>query len=131
MKRLKLPQGVVATESEYRANLAGMNTFFGAVLGFVIADVNAPDNLDFAVFLMATSAVVISILYISASPYRVVYAALTLLFVLGLPSLVPDRVAVPDRLQITLGIWALLTVAVEYFPRRPDPSPTASSPPAA
>lgn len=125
MKRIRLPKGAIATESEYRANLAAMNTFFGAVLGFVIADVNAPDNFDFAMFLMATSAVVISILYISASPYRLAYSALTLLFVLGLPWLVPDKVIVPDRLQITLGVWAFLTVAVEYFPRRPDPVPRA------
>ncbi|WP_205479568.1 hypothetical protein [Sphingomonas arenae] len=131
MPRLHLPKSFIATESEYRANLAGMNTFFGAVLGFVIADVNAPDNMDFAMFLMATSTVVISILYISASPYRLAYSALTLVFVVGLPQLAPDSVAVPARLQITLGVWALLTVGIEYFPRRPDPAPAGKEAPTA
>lgn len=122
MPRFRLPESFRATESEYRANLVGMNTFFGAVLGFVIADVQTPSDIDFGLFLTFTAAIVISILYISASPYRLAYALMTILLVLGLPFAVSD-VDVPVRLQITLGVWTLMTVGVEYFPRRPDPLP--------
>ena len=122
MPRFRLPESFRATESEYRANLVGINTFFGAVLGFVIADVQTPGDYEFGLFLTFTAAIVISILYISASPYRLIYAALTILMVLGLPFAVSE-VDVPVRLQVTLGVWALMTVGIEYFPRRPDPQP--------
>lgn len=121
---------LLPTQSEYRANLAGMNTFFGAVIGFVIADVQAPSDLHFGAFLGISAAIVICILYISASPYRIAYAAMTILFVIALPFLAP-KVDVPSKLQVTLGVWAILTVAVEYIPRRPDPRPdSAADPPA-
>ena len=35
-----------------------MNTFFGAVLGFVLADVKVPDMIGFAQLLMFTAAIV-------------------------------------------------------------------------
>jgi hypothetical protein len=35
------------TEEEYRANLTGMNTFFGAVLGFVLADAKTESLIGF------------------------------------------------------------------------------------
>lgn len=127
MARWQVPHALLVTENEYRANLAGMNTFFGAVLGFVIADVEVASNQDFAAFLTFSAAVVISILYISASHHRWLYAALTVAFVAGFPLFMPDGIDVPARLQITLGVWTLMTVLLESLPRKADPDPASSS----
>jgi hypothetical protein len=126
-----MPRALVATESEYRANLTGLNTFFGAVLGFVMAGTERLDAAEFAYVLFIVSGVVISILYVHASSQKIAYSVLTFVLIAALPyfvSSVLDRgEALPDKLQPTLLVWALLSVVVEYFPRRPDdpPSPAA------
>lgn len=56
---------------EYQANLSGMNTFFGAVLGFVLTGTEKLNSWQFGVVLLLLAATVISILYISNSRYRV------------------------------------------------------------
>ena len=76
-------------EDEYRANLNGLNTFFGAVIGCVLADVTTRNPLQFAQVLLVTSGVVVGILYVSASGRRWWYAALNLLIILALPRVVP------------------------------------------
>ena len=125
--KLTLPRALVPTESEIRANHAGMNTFFGAVLGFVMAGTERLDAIEFAAVLFLVSGVVISVLYVSASPYKFAYALLTLAFIALLPAVadpVLDRGEhLPDKLQPTLLVWTLLSVFVEFFPRRPDHPP--------
>ena len=125
--KLSLPKGLVATESEYRANHAGLNTFFGAVLGFVMAGTERLDAIEFAYVLLMVSAVVISVLYVSASSYKFTYAVLTIVLILLLPRIVGAALDpgehLPDKLQPTLLVWTLLSILVEYFPRRPDDPP--------
>ena len=125
--KLRMPKAFVPTESEIRANHAGMNTFFGAVLGFVMAGTERLDAMEFASVLCLVSAVVISILYVSASPYKLAYGLLTLLFIAMLPSAADPMLDkgehLPDKLQPTLLVWTLLSIVVEYFPRRPDDPP--------
>ena len=125
--KLQLPKAFVATESEIRANHAGMNTFFGAVLGFVMAGTERLDALEFASVLFLVSGVVISVLYVSASPYKLAYAVLTLVFIAILPRVVDPMLDagehLPDKLQPTLLVWTLLSILVEYLPRRPDDRP--------
>jgi hypothetical protein len=130
MKRIRWPQAAIPTESEYRANLTGMNTFFGAVLGFVISDVKASTDLAFAAFLVFTAGVVIGILYISASKYRFLYSALTLWLVYELPRVFDGQIEVPPRLQIALAVWTILTIALEYLPRQRDPTTASPTEPA-
>jgi hypothetical protein len=101
------------TEEEYRANLTGMNTFFGAVLGFVLADAETESLIGFARLLFLSATVVISILYVSASNHRWLYAGMTMLMILALPRLLDDSARGLGRLQVTLALWLLLTVAVE------------------
>ena len=118
---------MVPTESEIRANHAGMNTFFGAVLGFVMAGTEKLDAVEFASVLFLVSGVVISVLYVSASPYKFSYAVVTLLFIAMLPG-VADWVLdkgehLPDKLRPTLLVWTLLSILVEFFQRRPDDPP--------
>lgn len=127
MRKIRLLRGALPTESEYRANLTGMNTFFGAVLGFVISDVKATTDLDFALFLIFTAGVVISILYISASKHRLLYSALTLGLVYLLPHTFDERIEVPPRLQIALAVWTIMTIAVEYLPRQREAALTAET----
>lgn len=100
-------------EDEYRANINGLNTFFGAVLGFVIADITTRDPLHFAQVLLITSAVVVGILYVSASPRRWLYAVFNLLVIWGLSRIVPPAAGDVQRLQITLAVWNLMAVGVE------------------
>ncbi|HVF82661.1 MAG TPA: hypothetical protein VM913_00625 [Sphingomicrobium sp.] len=101
------------TEEEYRANLTGMNTFFGAVIGFVLADVTTSDLAGFAQLLVLTAAIVIGILYISASPRRWLYGAFNLLFIYALPVVLDEGAGNAGRLQITLATWTLMTIGVE------------------
>lgn len=110
------------TENEYRANLAGLNTFFGAVLGFVISGVEQLDTFAFAQMLVITSAAVISILYMSASHNRWLYAVMTVAIIFLLPRAMPDDIAIPAKLQPTLFVWAALTLIIELTPRRANPA---------
>jgi hypothetical protein len=103
------------TEEEYRANLTGMNTFFGAVLGFVLADIETAELFDFAHLLVLTAAIVISILYISVSPRRWFYAALTLFLIWGLPRLLEQNEQQVGRLQVTLAVWTLMSTVLEAW----------------
>ena len=101
------------TEDEYRANVTGMNTFFGAVIGFVLADVTTPTLMDFAVLLVFTAGIVIGILYVSASPYRWWYVLLNLLLIWRLPTIMEDSSGDFGRLQVTLAVWTVMTTFVE------------------
>jgi drug/metabolite transporter (DMT)-like permease len=129
--KLGMPKALVATESEYRANLTGLNTFFGAVLGFVMAEIERLDGIEFAYILFIVSGVVISILYVHASSQKIAYSVLTFVLIAALPHVVSNVLdegeSLPEKLQPALFVWALLSIVVEYFPRRPDdPPPTAA-----
>ncbi len=125
--KLRVPKAFVTSESEYRANHAGLNTFFGAVLGFVMAGTERLDAVEFAFVLTLVSGAVISILYVSASKQRLAYSLLTLAIIATLPKVVDPMLDVgehlPDKLQPTLFVWTLLSVLIEYAPRRPDDPP--------
>ena len=125
--KLRLLNAIIPTESEIGANHAGMNTFFGAVLGFVMAGTERLDSLEFASVLFMVSGAVISILYVSASQQKLVYSVVTLGLIYLLPSLVDPMLEqgehLPDKLQPTLLVWTLLSILVEFFPRRPDDRP--------
>jgi hypothetical protein len=116
------------TYGEYRANIAGLNIFFGAVLGFVMAATEKLEAWNFGLVLLLTSAVVVSILYISSSPHRLIYAALTIGFIVTLPEVVEgilhDANALPPKLQPTLAVWTLMTIAIEFLPREKPDGPT-------
>ena len=119
---------VVPTESEIAANHAGMNTFFGAVLGFVMAGTERLDSLEFSNLLFLVAGIVISILYVSASRQKVLYVLMTVLMIVLLPdvlkAVLDEGESIPDKLQPTLLVWTALTVLVEFLPRRPDDAAT-------
>ena len=125
--KFRAPSFLLPTEGEYAAHQAGMNTFFGAVLGFVMAGSERLDSLEFAILLLFVAGIVISILYVSASPHKWMYAILTLALIAILPRtfapILEKGEQLPDKLQATLLIWTLISIAVEFLPRRPDKVP--------
>ena len=128
--KLRAPSFLVATESEYAAHLAALNTFFGAVLGFVMAGSERMDSMEFAILLIFVAGIVISILYVSASRHTWMYALLTLAMIAMLPRTFAPILGpgehLPDKLQATLLVWTLLSIAVEFLPRRADDPPPQS-----
>ena len=125
--KLRIPSMLVTTESEYAAHLAALNTFFGAVLGFVLAGTERLDSFEFAILLIFVASIVISILYVAASAHKVVYGLLTLALIAMLPRVIAPMLdqgeQLPGKLQATLLVWTLLSIAVEFLPRRPDDPP--------
>lgn len=72
--------------AEYRANLNGLNMFFGAVLGFVLTGTEQLNSWQFALVLGVLTSVVVSILYISSSRHRVAYSIYAVFLALVVPS---------------------------------------------
>jgi len=117
-----IPKTLRVTEHEYRANIAGLNIVFGAVLGFVLARAEGLAPLDFAAVLVVSSAAVIAILYLASSPYILFHAVLVALAIAAVPLILADIfVATPlPQLMPTLIVWALMVLAVELLPRQAD-----------
>ncbi|MFV0624993.1 hypothetical protein ACBY01_13425 [Sphingomonas sp. ac-8] len=113
--------GARMTDAEYRANLNGINIFFGAVLGFVLAGTETLETAGFTLVLVLCSAIVISILYISSSRRRLVYFLYTALGIACLPQVVtligPAGTTLPPKLIPTLAVWTAMTAFVEFAPR--------------
>lgn len=114
---------------EYQANLTGLNTFFGAVLGFVLTGTEALTSLQFGVVLMMLAGAVISILFISSSKHRVVYSIYALVVALVFPDLVDFTLRadglVPERIRPTLVVWASMAIFVEFWGRERGELPAA------
>lgn len=132
------PRGLRAfkamTYGEYRANIAGLNIFFGAVLGFVMAGTESLESWDFALVLLFTAGMVTTILYIPASPQRILYAFLAVVLAWLLPTILQTMVSadavIPTKLQPTLLIWAVMMIVIEFVPRG-SPEPTHIAEPGA
>ena len=108
------------THAEYRANLDGLNIFFGAVLGFVMAGTEVLRPTQFAAMLFITAGAVIGILYISSSRHRLAYCALAGVVSYLMPEMLKDifvHSQVPRHLQPTLLVWTAMTTLVEFLPR--------------
>lgn len=109
------------TDSEYRANHNGLGIFFGAVLGFVMAGTETLNQRDFAMTLFFTSTVVITLLYVSASPNRFAYALMAV-FLIGLfpqilGQILTEGATIPANIQPTLAVWLGIALMVEILPR--------------
>ncbi|MEP3050562.1 MAG: hypothetical protein ABJP48_11275 [Erythrobacter sp.] len=118
-KWYKIPPTFRITEREYRANIDGINIVFGAVLGFVLARAENLPTYDFVILLLMSASVVVTILYLGSSQYRLFYGLTTAASIGFLPTLLQDvfEIAAIPQLQATLGTWALMVVMVELLPR--------------
>ncbi|MDI4635492.1 hypothetical protein J7U46_20680 [Pelomonas sp. V22] len=109
---------------EYQANLNGLNMFFGAVLGFVLAGTERLNALQFGMLLLSLASIVITVLYISSSRNKLTYALLALFYAATLPELMDlmlrSKDVVPDKVRPTLLVWILMTVLVELWARDKD-----------
>ena len=117
------------TAREYEANLNGLNMFFGAVLGFVLAGTEKLTDLQFGVVLFFLACTVITILFISSSRHRVMYAVLALVYSASFPEMT-DYVLrghdlVSGKLRPTLLVWTAMTIIVEFWAR--DKAPIADA----
>jgi len=106
---------------EYQANLNGLNMFFGAVLGFVLAGTERLTDWQFGVVLFSLAGVVITVLYISSSRNRLAYALLALLYAGVFPEAIDFMMhghgLVPDKVRPTLLVWIAMTMLVEFWAR--------------
>lgn len=135
MARVRFSARVRMTHQEYRANLNGLNIFFGAVLGFVLAGTETLDPLRFSILLLGTAAVVITILYINASANRLTYSVLGLVLIIAMPRWItpwmPSGFDLPANLQPTLIVWAAMTAIIEFLPREGELDPVKEPSPGA
>ncbi len=109
---------------EYQANLNGLNMFFGAVLGFVLAGTERLNGLQFGMLLLSLASIVVTVLYISSSRNKLTYALLALFYAATLPEfmdlMLRSKDIVPDKVRPTLLVWILMTVLVEFWAREKD-----------
>lgn len=109
------------SSGEYQANLNGMNMFFGAVLGFVLSGTEKLQAWQFGVLLAMLAGVVITVLYISSSRYRLGYALLAIFYAVILPDamdlMLHSKDTVPDKVRPTLLVWIGMTIMVEFWAR--------------
>ena len=110
------------TQREYEANIRGMNIVFGAVLGFVLAGTTGLPIADFCAVLLISASVVITILYLGSSPYKLFYGITAVLAVAILPTVLEDPLGIPpiSQLQPTLAVWTFMVLMVEIIPRDTD-----------
>jgi hypothetical protein len=109
------------SDGEYNANLNGLGIFFGAVLGFVMASTENLSTKDYLLVLFTTASMVITILYISSSRYRIAYSVLAFAFIAALPFILGTMTSpgalLPPKLQPTLAVWLAMALIVEFNPR--------------
>jgi len=119
------------SKGEYEANLSGINTFFGAVLGLVLTGTERLEGWKFGVVLGILASTVISILFISSSRHRVAYAIYTLLLALTLPKMIDIMLKghdlLPEKVQPTLIVWTLMTIMVEFWGRESGQGASAAA----
>ena len=121
----KIPPSMRMTEGEYLANIRGLNVLFGAVLGFVLADSRALATDQFTFLLVLSAGIVVTILYLASSPYRLFYALTAAILIATLPWVL-GRMGIPpiEKLQPTLAVWAAMVVGIEIMPRTKDKAST-------
>jgi len=115
----KIPPTYAVTEQEYRANVDGMNIVFGAVLGFVLVGAEGLPVKEFAITLILSVAIVVMILYLGSSEYKLSHGVIAAISIFFLPDIAGGvlRLAHVPKLQPTLAIWPSMVVAVELVPK--------------
>ncbi|WP_271077387.1 hypothetical protein [Aurantiacibacter sp. MUD61] len=113
-----IPMTSAVTEEEYHANIRGLNVVFGAVLGFVLADSTSLENYDFALLLLVSATLVVIILYLGSSVYKLFYGVMAIIVVAALPTMLEmATIAVPPKLQATFAVWTAMVIVLELLPR--------------
>jgi len=117
------------TSREKLGTVDGINLFFGALLGANLGTLGTIPLLDYAKLILLLAGLVITIRLVSVSERRL-YALATLgLYlvlvgaVLFVPAFQPEGLDPTDlqRLAVTLTIWVVATMAVEFYPTKEIP----------
>jgi len=116
---------IVMTHDEYKANINGLNIFFGAILGVVMADANISSALEYSISLVVIASFIIMLLYINVSEHRLLYAVSAVLILLvvwfkiyqGGQFASIDNAWLEQRLLPTLSVWLGMIVVVEFYPK--------------
>ncbi len=127
----KFPTTYRITESEYRANINGMNIVFGAVLGFVLAGAEGLPPVDFMIVLFVSALAVILILYLGSTEYTLFYGLSAALLIFAMPKILIDQLNINPipYLQPTLIVWASMVAVIEVTPRRKSTDTQPKEPP--
>ena len=114
-----MPRTFAITKREYRANIEGTNIVFGAVLGFVLVGAEGLPVFDFVALLMMSAAIVVMILYLGSSDYKLFYAVSTAIAIIALPFVAEDLFSLTKvpKLQPTLALWGLMILGIELMPQ--------------
>ena len=114
---------------EYKANLSGMNIFFGAILGVVMAEYESSSPRQYIGVLLLSAALVVNILYMTSSKRRVFYSAMAavvigFLWVVALLDDMPvdlDATWLMNKYLPAMSVWWAMTLVLEFTPRdRPE-----------
>jgi len=103
--KMKIRNFALMTHDEYKANISGLNIFFGAILGVVMADVSVSSALQYSLLLAIIASYIIMLLYVSASKHRLRYAVLSTAALLY------------AWFKILLSVWLILIIVIEFSPR--------------
>ena len=113
------------TEREYQASINALNIFFGAVIGINLGGAESLSVGDYVVLLVATSAIVMAILFVSYT-HRRIWNSIVLVASLAAYWYILERdgfaVDVSDKLAPTLAIWGTMAILTEFMPRSKDPA---------
>jgi hypothetical protein len=124
------------THGEYAANKSGLNIFFGAIIGVIMADVESLGAAQYSILLVATASLVVTLLFIGASRRPLIYflvAAFFLFSVYGSMERYESELGVSaqwiaNRYLPVFAVWLGMLAVVEFAPReRPKPETGASS----
>lgn len=111
------------TETEYHANIKGLNIFFGAMIGVVMGNAPELDVMHYSVLLIMVASFVITILYVHSSDLKLFYALFGaggvvfftfLTFDKTIDALGIDALWMRNRLLPSLAVWLLLLCLIEY-----------------
>lgn len=113
------------TYSEYKANISGINIFFGAIIGVVMAELSLQSPITYSLLLIQVASFIVLVLYISASKHRLYYFFFSVSILLVTWIKVSNRdefygidvVWLENRLLPTLSVWLFMIASIEFFPR--------------
>ncbi|HYI63470.1 MAG TPA: hypothetical protein VEW71_01150 [Allosphingosinicella sp.] len=118
------------TRSEKLGTIDGLSLFFGALLGANLGTVGAMPLPDYVLLITLLAGLVMTIRLVHLSERRVYALANHLLclalvvLIMFVPSIRPEGLDDADRnrLVATILIWAMMTLAVEFYPTKEEPA---------
>jgi hypothetical protein len=114
------------SQREYEASLNALNIFFGAIIGVSLGNIEAMSVQDYVVLLLATAAMVSTILVVSYSHRRiwnvvVMFSLLGFAWYIDIYRAKGIDIDFPEKLLPTLSVWAGLAILLEFTEKTSEP----------